>query len=95
MYEEDAFNKVASFCAGYDDGSQDTCYEDSGGPLICVVDGAPVLYGVVSWGYGCAHRDYPGIYAKVASQIDWLSSVIGENNFVYCICNIFGGKDES
>ena len=77
-----------SFCAGYDDGSQDSCQGDSGGPLICVVDGAPVLYGVVSYGYGCADSDYPGIYAKVASQIDWLSTVIGENNFVYCICNI-------
>lgn len=88
LYEEDTFNTGASFCAGYDDGSQDSCQGDSGGPLICVVDGAPVLYGVVSYGYGCADSDYPGIYAKVASQIDWLSSVIDTNecDVGSCLC---------
>lgn len=48
----------------------DACQGDSGGPLI--VDGR--LVGVVSWGYGCAHAEYPGVYADVAALYDWIVS---------------------
>ena len=53
-------------------GGKDACHGDSGGPLICVVDNEPVLYGVVSWGRECALPDFPGIYGKVSSIIDWI-----------------------
>ncbi|KAI4458493.1 polyserase-related [Holotrichia oblita] len=56
-------------CAGYlDIGGKDACQNDSGGPMV--VDG--VLVGVVSWGSGCADKNYPGVYANVANLRDWI-----------------------
>jgi secreted trypsin-like serine protease len=54
-------------CAARRRGGVDTCYGDSGGPLIGRQGGAAVLLGVVSFGNGCARKGYPGIYAWVAS----------------------------
>ncbi|RXN10210.1 trypsin-2-like protein [Labeo rohita] len=33
---------------------------DSGGPVVCNSQ----LHGIVSWGYGCAEKNHPGVYAK-------------------------------
>ncbi|XP_069681245.1 trypsin-7-like [Periplaneta americana] len=55
-------------CAGWPRGGRDSCYMDSGGPLVF----QKKLVGIVSWGYGCALAGYPGVYTNVAVLKKWI-----------------------
>lgn len=48
------------FCASVP-GVKDACEGDSGGPAVYQGQ----LCGIVSWGMGCARRNYPGVYTSV------------------------------
>ena len=72
------------FCLGdLANGGIDSCQGDSGGPLMGHEDygivGANTVYGVVSWGIGCARPGFPGIYAKVSHYVSWIETQ--ENEF--------------
>nr|XP_050035767.2 transmembrane protease serine 9-like [Dermacentor andersoni] len=65
-------------CAGALEGGRGSCYGDSGGPFQCKrADGSWVLAGLVSFGSGCAHRDYPDVYTRVTEYLDWIAKTTG------------------
>ncbi|KAG7359824.1 peptidase S1 and S6 chymotrypsin/Hap family protein [Nitzschia inconspicua] len=68
-------------CAG--DVGRDSCYGDSGSPLILKGDSAEqdVQMGLVSWGYVCA-GDLPGIYSRVGhwQSYEFIRSTVCEHS---------------
>ena len=50
---------------------KDSCQGDSGGPLFK----DEVIYGIVSFGAGCARPVYPGVYTNVQYHQPYISSV--------------------
>lgn len=71
------FTPARELCAGAPLGKTDSCQGDSGGPLAVRTSIAPVLVGIVSWGYGCARPGTPGVYTRVSAIADWVAQVTG------------------
>merc|ERR1712087_549136 len=61
-------------CAARD--GKDACQGDSGGPLVIKDSnsGGDVQVGIVSWGNGCADPNYPGVYSRIATAINFINS---------------------
>lgn len=59
-------------CAGYFEGSQESCRGDDGSPLTTQYKETHFLTGIVSWGKGCTHPGFYAIYTKVANFLDWI-----------------------
>jgi len=65
------------FCAGVEGGGKDSCQGDSGGPIFYQKqDGSYEQVGIVSWGIGCAQRNYPGVYSRISGELDWIQEQV-------------------
>ena len=58
--------------------SQDSCRW----PLVITGNGGNKQ--VVSWGIGCAHPEFPGVYARVSKAYSWIQSEVGMQRFSVC-----------
>jgi len=77
VYED--FVQGDMICAA--DTKKDSCYGDSGGPLLRKGNfpDEDIAFGIVSWGYGCAQPGYPGVYSRIAGS-NFISEAL-EGNF--------------
>ena len=48
------------------------------GPLTYNDAGRETLVGVVSRGYGCAKKNYPGIYTRVTEVLPWIKDELAK-----------------
>lgn len=66
-------------CAGdVANGGVDSCDGDSGGPLVVPNGvGGWIEVGIVSWGFGCADPNRPGVYAQVSAFETFIEDTIG------------------
>lgn len=73
-------------CAGYPMGYKDSCYGDSGGPLI-VRDAQAESWlqvGIVSWGFGCGEPGWYGVYTRVYNFHQWLNTCLADATAGIC-----------
>lgn len=80
------FDSTHMICAGDMKGQQDTCYSDTGNPLVVKnKNGSFILKGITSFGashglYECEPRaDTPGVYTKVSRYLDWICETMANN----------------
>ncbi|KAF5405792.1 Transmembrane serine protease 8 [Paragonimus heterotremus] len=65
-------------CAGHPEGGRDSCQFDSGGPLMCQLNGQWRVMGVISFGYECAKPGFPGIHTRVSDYVPWIKTLVNE-----------------
>jgi len=73
-----------NICAGGNVG-YDGCYGDSGGPMWMMVESTRLLYGITSWGEGCA-SELPAVYTKVSYYRRWIERKMGHSLSNPCTC---------
>ncbi|XP_031332167.1 tryptase-like [Photinus pyralis] len=68
----DPFGEI---CAG-GEAQRDACTQDGGSPLVCYVNNAYVVAGLVIWGKGCGQAGVYGVYVNVPYYLVWIQNSI-------------------
>merc|ERR1712127_922218 len=79
-YQADYHNQITENMVCARDNGEDSCQGDSGGPLVIRQSSGDLQVGVVSWGISCAHEDFPGVYARISAQYDWIRQNVCEGS---------------
>lgn len=68
---------------------KDACKGDSGGPVVikCEDSRADVQVGIISWGISCASPRYPGVYARIAALLPFITETVQANNHSLQVIN--------
>jgi hypothetical protein len=74
MFISNCFDYLTT--SGVNGGGKDSCQGDSGGPIVIRNGNQHIQVGVVSWGYGCAQPNFPGVYSRVSSAEGWIKNVV-------------------
>ncbi|GLH11932.1 Serine proteinase stubble [Gryllus bimaculatus] len=69
----------SQICAGYEKGGRDSCWADSGGPLMIGEGDYTVVVGVVSAGIGCGRYRLPGLYTRLSEYVTWIEDTVREH----------------
>ncbi|KAF5402294.1 hypothetical protein PHET_04229 [Paragonimus heterotremus] len=67
-------NHGHEFCAGYYKSGLGTCSGDSGSGLVCKHLGSTMVIGVASRSHTEEPQNYPGIYVRVATVLNWIQT---------------------
>jgi secreted trypsin-like serine protease len=74
------FDAITMICAGFEGGGFDTCYGDSGGPLMAPTPtGEYVQIAITSWGDGCARPGRPGVYGRLSGLYGFIVSSLASD----------------
>lgn len=63
-------------CAGFTEGGSDACLGDSGGPLVVNSGNSWQQIGIVSFGEGCGEPNFYGVYTRVPSFQEFISTTV-------------------
>lgn len=77
--QETINNATMQFCAGVHQGGKDTCFGDSGGPLMMFSDNSWQIVGITSFGANCGLPGFAGVYTRVLHYDSFIRNVIGED----------------
>ncbi|MEM7007174.1 MAG: trypsin-like serine protease [Pseudomonadota bacterium] len=83
VFATNGYDASMHICAGFEGGGIDSCQGDSGGPLASLDKlGRAYQIGIVSFGFGCAEANSPGVYARVSTYRDWIATHVPDAKFV-------------
>ncbi|KAG7227827.1 hypothetical protein INR49_013621, partial [Caranx melampygus] len=82
-------------CAGVLAGGKDSCQGDSGGPMVSKQGSVWVQSGIVSFGFGCARPNLPGVYSRVSRYQSWINSFISSDQPGFIQFNTSGVDPDS